>query len=264
MTDAWMPDAWYLRAAADGGHLGGGAPRAVWQAAGADPAVVSARSVADRMIELDQAGHLAWNPLTGEIIQLISVLRAGRSLGGPEGLAPPGPARAADSAAPPPAAEAVNAEGRVCVQICVVAFAWDPFTAGPMIGLRHIMSWLDSWGVARCWPAGPPAAFPPSHTGVRCRTRGAQGGHFGASQVPGWTAGGPGAIDIGKLTGIRPPRTHSEPERAGREQAGPERAGPERTGPERAGEAGLAAFDGIFAAPGPAPAAAAGSLTPVG
>lgn len=155
MTDAWMPDAWYLRAAADGGHLGGGAPRAVWQAAGADPAVVSARSVADRMIELDQAGHLAWNPLTGEIIQLISVLRAGRSLGGPEGLAPPGPARAADSAAPPPAAEAVNAEGRVCVQICVVAFAWDPFTAGPMIGLRHIMSWLDSWGVARCWPASP-------------------------------------------------------------------------------------------------------------
>jgi len=259
VTDAWMPDAWYLRAAADGGHLGGGAPRVVWQAAGADPAVVSARSVADRLIELDQAGHLAWNPLTGEIIQLISVLRAGRSLGGPEGLAPLGPARAADSAAPPPAAEAVNAEGRVCVQICVVAFAWDPFTAGPMIGLRHIMSWLDSWGVARCWPAGQPAAFPPSRTGVRSRKRWAQGGHFGASQVPGWTAGGPGAIDIGKLTGIRPPRTHSGPARTE-----PERTGPERTGPERAAEAGLAALDGIFAAPGPAPAAAAGSLTPVG
>ena len=159
MTDAWMPDAWYLRAAADGGHLGGGAPRAVWQAAGADPAVVSARSVAERLTELDQASHLTWNPLTGEIIQLISVLRAGRSLGGPEGLAPQGPARAADSAAPPPAAEPVNAEGRVCVQICVVAFAWDPFTAGPhdrpaahhelarLVGRRAVLAGRPACGV---------------------------------------------------------------------------------------------------------------------
>jgi hypothetical protein len=267
-----MPDARHLRAAADGGHLNGGAPRAVWQAAGADPAVVSARSVAERLSELGQASHLTWNPLTGEIIQLVSVLRAGRSLGGPEGLAPLGPARAADSGARPAPAEpagpggpagpgssagagppaGVNAEGRLCVQICVVAFAWDPFTAGPMTGLRHIMSWLDSWGVARCWPAGPPAAFPQSHAGSRSRRLWAQGGHFGASQVPEWTAAGPGAIDIGKLTGIRPPRAHPEPDRAG----------PDRAGPDRAGEAGLAAFDDIFEAPGPAPAA--GSLTRVG
>ena len=247
MAHAWMPEARRIRADTDGGPLIGGAPRAVWLTLGTAPGAVSVQSAAQRLISERRPCHLIWDPVTGNVIQLISVLRAGRALGAADHLDwAPGRVRVNS--------DNVNAEGRVCVQICVVAFAWDPFTAGPMIGLRHIMSWLDSWGVARCWPAGQPAAFPPSHPGVRSRKRWAQGGHFGASQVPGWTAGGPGAIDIGKLTGIRPPRTHS----------GPDRTGPERTGPERAAEAGLAALDGIFAAPGPAPAAAAGSLTPVG
>jgi hypothetical protein len=256
VSHAWMPDVGHLRAAADGGHLIGGAPRAVWQAAGADPGMVSARSAAERLCELGQASHLTWNPLTGEIIQLVSILRAGRSLGGPEGLAQPGPGRAADPGGQPETAEPagpdslarVNAEGRLCVQICVVAFAWDPFTAGPMTGLRHIMNWLDSWGIARRWPAGSPAAFPDGQPDCRSRALWARGGHFGASQVPDWTAAGPGAIDIGRLTGratspaagVRPPRTNTEQERAQR--------------------AGLAAFDGIFESPAPA----ADSLTRVG
>ena len=52
----------------------------------------------------------------------------------------------------------VNAEGRLCVQIGVVAFAWDPFTSRPMSGLQQILDWLDSWGIPREWPAGQPAA----------------------------------------------------------------------------------------------------------
>src|SRR6266571_5801420 len=96
-----MPGVGRLRTAADGGHLRGGAPRAVWQAVGADPAVVSARSAAERLSELGRAGHLIWNPLTGEIVQLVSVLRAGRSLGGPEGLAQQATGCAADSGAKP-------------------------------------------------------------------------------------------------------------------------------------------------------------------
>lgn len=254
MSDAWMPGVGRLRSADDGGHLQGGAPRAVWQALGADPAVVSASSAAERLSELGRACHLIWNPLTGEIVQLVSILRAGRSLGGPEGLTPAGAACAVDSGAQPATAEParadwlaeVNAEGRLCVQICVMAFAWDPFTAGPMTGLPRILDWLDSWGISRCWPAGPPAAFPHGHAGWRSRSLWARGGHFAASQVPGWTAAGPGAIDIGRLAGRAAlPGTGFPRPRACTER-------------ERAREAGLADFDDMFEAP------AAGSLTRVG
>ena len=228
MSDAWMPGVGHLRTAADGGHLKGGAPRVVWQVLDADPAVISARSAAERLSDIGRSGHLTWNPLTGEIIQLISVLRAGRSLGGPEGLSPLAPGCAADSGAKPvsaghtsagpastgPAAEepavadqvaGVNAEGRLCVQICVLAFASDPFTAGPLAGLRDIMDWLDSWRIPRCWPAGPPVTPVAGQTGCGSRRLWARGGHFGASQVPDWAAAGPGAIDIGRLTGTAAP-----------------------------------------------------------
>jgi hypothetical protein len=256
-----MPDVGHLRAAADGGHLRGGAPRAVWQTVGADPQVISARSAAERLSELGRASHLTWNPVNGEIIQMVSALRAGRSLGEPEGLGQSGPARAEDQGLPGSAEAAgpgwpatVNSEGRLCVQISVVAFAWDPFTSGPMTGLQHIMDWLESWGVQRLWPAGRPAAFPHGHAGGRSRRLWAQGGHFGASQVPSWTAAGPGAIDIGRLTGRD--AAAGTGIRAPRDAAGA-RAEHERTERERAG---LADFDDIFESP----AAAAGSLTRVG
>jgi hypothetical protein len=159
----------------------------------------------------------------------------------------------------------VNAQGRLCVQICVVAFAWDPFTAGPMAGLPRILDWLDSWGIPRRWPAGPPAAFPHGHTGCRSRSLWARGGHFAASQVPDWTAAGPGAIDIGRLagngaspgTGIPRPRSRAGQDRGGAGAgAGQERAG--EAGMGRAGEAGMADFDDMFEAP------VAGSLSRVG
>jgi hypothetical protein len=221
VSNAWMPGAGQLRDAADGGHLQGGAPRAVWQAIGADPAEVSARSAAERLCKLGRASHLTWNPRSGEIIQLVSILRAGRSLGGGECLPPPGRAGTEDSGAGPGRTEmagasplaGVNSEGRLCVQICVVGFASDPFTGGPMTGLRHIMDWLDSWEMPRRWPAGRPAAFDCEYTGCRSRRLWAAGGHFGASQVPDCTTAGPGEIEIERLTGraaspaegIRPP-----------------------------------------------------------
>jgi hypothetical protein len=193
-----MPGIRYVRAAADGGPLKGGAPRVVWHALGADPQQVSARSAAQRLDQAGHASHLVWNPHNGEIIQLIPIVRAGRSLGpadrpadGPGPACWPGGARGGN----------VNAEGRVCVQICVVAQADEPFTDGPMAGRREILTWLDSWDIARSWPAGPPAPFPECHAIVRSRRLWARGGHFGASQVPGLTATGPGAIDPERLTG---------------------------------------------------------------
>lgn len=213
MNDAWMPGAVQVRTTADGGPLKGGAPRAVWQALGTDPRMVSARSAAQRLDQLGRPCHLVWNPLYGEIVQLVSIVRAGRSLGCPEGLEQPRPtalpaqallAGLPDQAAPmwPAAVLAeVNTEGRLCVQISVVAVAWEPFTSGPMADLQLIMRWLDSWGIARQWPAGRPAAFPFGSTAGRSRRLWARGGHFGASQVPGWKADGPGFLDVEMLTG---------------------------------------------------------------
>jgi len=189
-----MPRIRYVRAAADGGPLKGGAPRVVWNVLGADPQQVSARSAAQRLDQGGYPSHLVWNPHNGEIIQLIPIIRAARALSPAGGSGPaswPGDARDGN----------VNAEGRVCAQICVVAQSDEPFTEGPMVGRREILTWLDSWGIPRSWPAGQPAPFPECHATVRSRRLWARGGHFGASQVPGLAATGPGAIDPERLTG---------------------------------------------------------------
>jgi hypothetical protein len=181
-----MPGAGRIRGATDGGPLKGGAPRAVWQALGADPRTVSARSAAQRLAQLGRASHLVWNPVHGEIVQLIPILRAGRSLGGP----------AASGIAE------VNAEGRVCAQICVVAFALDPLTSLVMNGQRQILDWLDSWGIPQRWPAGHPVPVPVGHAGSRDRRLWAKGGHFvGSFQVPDVADAGSGAPDTGQVTG---------------------------------------------------------------
>ena len=205
MAHAWMPEARRIRAEADGGPLGGGAPRAVWLSLGSRAGAVSVQSAAQRLVGEHRPCHLIWDPITGDTAQLISVLRAGRALGAPDRLdwVPNRTRRRPEN---------VNAEGRVCVQIGVLALASEPFTNGPLIGVEAIMSWLDSWGVARRWPDGQPAAWPDtarpaSRTNggisapIGSRAAWSRGGHFGASQVPGCGHAGPGAIDIHRLTG---------------------------------------------------------------
>lgn len=189
-----MPGAVCLQARSDGGELRGGAPRTVWQTLETDSRLVSARSAAECLDKLGRTPHLVWNPLTGEVVQLLPVLRAGRGLGGPEGLV------TADSSAHGEPAR-INREGRLCVQIAVVGFAREPFTGSPMINLECIVSWLDSWHIPRDWPAGRPAPFSSAHGGPRSRMLWARGGHFGGSQVPDCPATGPGDIEIEQLTG---------------------------------------------------------------
>ena len=174
--------------------LRGGAPRVVWQALGADPRQISASSAAQRLSEDGHPPHLVWNPLSGDIVQLIPVVRAACSLGGPEGLdypvmSPAGPSGAA------PACDPANRQGRLCVQVSVVAWAWEPFTDGPMHGAEALLGWLASWGVPTRWPAGRPAPFMAARSAERSRAHWSMGGHFGASQVPGWDAAGPGHIE---------------------------------------------------------------------
>ncbi|MGH3392333.1 MAG: hypothetical protein ACRDOO_25975 [Actinomadura sp.] len=178
MADAWLPGARRLQAKVDGGALRGGAPRAVWFTSESDPRLVSARSVADQLTAKGRPPHLVWNPYSGDITQLVAMTRAGCLIGGPAGR-----------------------EGRTCAQIMVVGHSRDPFTSSPLKQLESIMTWLDSWEVARRWPAGPPLQSPQAYHSTRSRRQWARGGHFGYSQVPGATGPDPGGIDIRKITG---------------------------------------------------------------
>ena len=188
MAHAWMLGVRRIRARTDGGPLKGGAPRAVWLTLETAPLAVSVQSAAQRLVSECRPCHLVWDPLTGEIVQLISILRAGCA------LVPSSPPN-------------VNTEGRICVQIGVLGHPAAPFTDGPMIGADSIVSWLDSWGVSRNWPAGQPADCQviPSE---RSRVLWARGGHFGASQVPACGNFGPGAIDTCRLTGPHAVQVH--------------------------------------------------------
>lgn len=191
MADAWMPSARCIRAETDGGQLGGGAPRVVWLTLGTDDRVVSVCSAAQRLNQESRPPHLVWDPLTGDVAQLVPIVRAGCALGTPEDLE-----YAPDKL--PHRQAGVNCEGRLCVQIGVLASAKDPFTSYQMIGLGEILDWLDSWEIPRRWPAGQPA---PYRQAARPRSRAlwALGGHFGASQVPECESIGPGGIDIDQL-----------------------------------------------------------------
>lgn len=183
----------------------GGAPRVVWMTLGLDPQVISAYSAAQRFIQLGRPPHLVWNPITGETVQILPIVRAGCALIPASELDLERPVADERSAAlivePSEDIPDVHTQGRLCVQVGVVAFGWEPFTSGPMTGAGPILDWLDSWSISRRWPAGPPAAFAKAHTVPRSRKLWSFGGHFGASQVPGCAAAGPGAIDVELLTG---------------------------------------------------------------
>jgi hypothetical protein len=194
VVDAWMPGTRCIRAKTDGGQLGGGAPRVVWLTLGVDPRAVSVVSAAQRLNSEQRPCHLVWDPLTGDIAQLLPIVRAGCALGTPEdigyepGRLPYGPS-------------SVNREGRLCVQIGVLGSPREPFTSYQMIGLASILQWLDSWQIPRRWPAGQPAPFR-QLARPRSRALWSRGGHYGASQVPGCDNIGPGGIDIDHLTKV--------------------------------------------------------------
>jgi len=211
-----MPTASYVRASVDGGQMKGGAPRAVWLTLGAEPQQISAHSAAQRLRQLGRPPHLVWNPVSGETVQLIPIVRAACALTAAIDMDTERPIAdlfTVDPMAvePTDTSTDVHTEGRLCVQIGVVGFGWAPFTTGPLNGLDPILEWLGSWGVSRRWPAGRPTAFAHAHTVRRSRKVWAAGGHFGGSQVPCCLVAGPGAIDVEMMTGAVTPQMANVP-----------------------------------------------------
>ncbi|MFC0863271.1 hypothetical protein ACFHYQ_13300 [Sphaerimonospora cavernae] len=188
MAQAWLPGTSRLPSLEDSGAMLGGAPRTVWFIWPADPQAVSAKSVAQRLIQLDRPSHLVWNPVTGEIVQLLPPTRAACGLVGDRGR-----------------------NGRVCVQIRVIGSTHEPFTDTKLDGLDDILEWLDSWEVPRRWPCGPPLPYPHSLMADRSCRLWALGGHFGHSQVPGTREGDPGSIDISRILGTAPAKLEAPP-----------------------------------------------------
>ncbi|MFC7744599.1 hypothetical protein ACFQXA_32065 [Nocardiopsis composta] len=119
----------------------------MWRTTETDPRVLSARSVAQRLDGDGHSAHLVWNPLHGDVAQLLpATAPAGGQLCPPPGT---------DSRSVPVDASADPAcEGRICLIIVVIGRADEPFTDGPLAGAGALLRWLDSWGVPPCWPGG--------------------------------------------------------------------------------------------------------------
>lgn len=146
--------------------MNGGAPRVVWLTTQTDPRAVSARSAAAVLDQMGRPAHLVWNPVSGDVIQMVPITRAARGL-------------------------ASGRDGRLCVEIRVIGLASVPFTSGPARGIDAILDWLDTWSIPRVWPCGLPGTEPVPAD----RRTWSRGGHFGGSQVPRGPEPGPGPID---------------------------------------------------------------------
>lgn len=180
----WLSGARVVLAKTDGGSMLGGSPRATWHTTENDPTKTSALAVAKYLNTTKNCVHIVWNPVTGEIVQMIPANRAGRGLKNKAGGAE------------------TNRKGSINIQIEVVARAAKPFTATACKNLDKIVAWLRSHGVKDAWPSGWPKAYPDSYglgNGTRSAERWNSGGHFGHSQVPENAHGDPGAINAIKI-----------------------------------------------------------------
>ena len=116
-----------------------------------------------------------------------------------------------------------NREGKVNIQVEVLARAKSPWTKGfdpaKKPNYRKLIAAMRAHGIPDVWPAGkPPATAAAAAKGSRSRTTWqTKGGHYAHAQVPGNDHWDPGAID----TAIVPGKTTAAPEPDGDSAAAP-------------------------------------------
>lgn len=188
MPDLYCPGAIRISGGSGSGAMAGGLARATWHSYEAPYNLLAAQGM-QSLIRAGNDLHICFNPITGEYAQGLPANVGGKGLvnlsGGGE----------------------TNRMGVVNIQVEVVAYAERPFTlditpAG-LKSLHIITDWMQTWGIPKEWPDGPPVAYassyPPSHyprSVTNWRTR---AGHYAHSQVPENTHGDPGAVDITKF-----------------------------------------------------------------
>lgn len=163
----WMPGAAVVASLHDAGTMLGGNRYATWHSLKADPTRLSAVAGPKYFISSGNEVHLAFNPVTGQVAQIIPGNRGARGL---RNL---------------PGGVQTNRQGAVNIQIEVIEYSRKPWTktltGEGKKGLAPILAWLDSWGVPRATPAGEPAA---TAAGPHHRIAPGPSGHY---THPRWT-----------------------------------------------------------------------------
>lgn len=161
-------------------------PRATWHIT-ADVAAgkpqPSQDAVGGYLERMHYCPHVIWDPFTGRVIQYYPANVGSRAL------------------------VAWNEDGRVHVQIEVLfspgavrqGRTYATLADTPLVGFAQLVQWLDSLGIPRTWPMGPPP--PVGRSGSRdITTWNTKGGHYGHSQVPGNDHTDPGTFpDLTKV-----------------------------------------------------------------
>lgn len=180
MPDLWIPGAIVVPCSLDGGSMmGTGEKYATIHTFESKGYNLSAVDGAKRLVAAGNGCTGTFNPVTGQIAQMVPGNRASRTLRNLSG------------------GVQTNRAGSFHAQFEVIGDAARPWTqdltdAG-RIGLAKIIAWLDSWGVPRIWPAGNPPAYP---GGYQNRIAPGPSGYYGHSQWKENTHGDPGAIDL--------------------------------------------------------------------
>jgi hypothetical protein len=189
MPDRWMPGVVRRVSAHDGGSMVGGEPRIVWHTYEA-PYAMTAVQGAQSLIRAGNEVHFVFDPVDGDLVQLLPANRAARGLRNAPGGAQ------------------TNRFGTACIQVEVIGYAAHPWTADMTVKgqrtLGRLVDFVRSWGVPDEWPAGPPPAYVNGVGNRPADPRSSRiwkhGGHFGHSQVPENDHGDPGAIDVRMIT----------------------------------------------------------------
>jgi hypothetical protein len=98
-----------------------------------------------------------------------------------------------------------NREGRVNIQVEVLARASSPWTNGfdpaKKPNYRKLIAAMQAWGIPDVWPAGKPVAKSSASMPRNRTTWQTKGGHYGHCHVPGNDHWDPGAIDTSIVPG---------------------------------------------------------------
>jgi len=196
-TSVWLRDAIAKPSSNDGGSMIGGAAYLTWHTFEADPMRLSARAGADILIRQGTEVHFVVNPISGEIVQILPVNRAGRGL-----VNAPGGVQ-------------TNRAGTVNIQVEVIAYARDPFTAkwsaAGRAAIGRIRAFAALHGVAvGTWPAGAPLGAGARYNRIAPASSG-EYTHQNWLENWHWDAGAISVIEMNATTGGAAPKPAPAP-----------------------------------------------------
>lgn len=184
----WLPGIPYIKSSNNGGSMLGADAYFTWHTyeCGYD---VSASSGARGLITQGTEVHFCFNPVTGELVQILPANVAGRGLVNLSG------------------GVQTNRQGRVNLQVEVIGRASRPWTqdvtdAGRK-GVAKLIAFADAWGVPRTHPNGDQGPLTSSSPTNRSVTGwNGPGGYFCHAQVPENTHWDHGAVRFSDLWAI--------------------------------------------------------------